>query len=261
MRFKKLKKSISTEKKLLKIKNIYYRLRIFFILILVSFCGFQLIAYIKQSDYFNVKEINISETHFLSEKYIVKLISVAPGMNIFKIDIEKISKTLVNEPSIKKIKVERRLPKTININIQERMPFAVLISTEKYLLDDDGFIVKKIDFKKDTKGYPLIKGIKKIKYNIGDRVASERFLKGLEVLKNLANSGLYDLRDIFFVDMSDMRRISIKMTNGTRLNLDANNIENEVSRLKTISKLLKKDKRRIEYVDLSFRKKVVVKLF
>ncbi|HUU50168.1 MAG TPA: FtsQ-type POTRA domain-containing protein [Nitrospinota bacterium] len=261
MKYKKSKKSSSAEKRFLKIKKIYYRLRIFCIPILIAFFVFQLITYIKQSYFFNVKEINILGTNFLSEKYIAELISVEPGMNIFKIDIEKISKVLGKEPWIKKVKIERKLPKTININIQERKPYAVLLSTEKYLLDDAGFIIKKLDFKEETERYPLIKGVKKINYNIGNRVSLERPLRGLAILKNLSNSGLYNLRDIFIVDMSDMRRVSIKMTNGTRLNLDESNIEKEVSRLKTISKLLKKDKRRIEYVDLCFRKKVVVKLF
>ena len=79
-------------------------------------------------------------------------------------------------------------------------------------------------------------------------------------MKSLKNAGLYDLKDISMIDVSEGERVFVKARDmDIRLNTD--NFKREISRLKTVSKLLKRDKRRIKYVDLSFEKKIIVKYF
>ena len=81
------------------------------------------------------------------------------------------------------------------------------------------------------------------------------------MLKGIDATDVYSSREIVSVDVSDTERIVAQIGEKTLLKVDGNHIEREMARLKTVAKLLKREKGRIEYVDLSFNKRVVVKLF
>lgn len=257
MKRAKRKKSVYPGRQLQKIKRHLKKLLILCCVILIGFIGVKATLFVKDSDYFSIKDITVSGTKVLSKEYITGLLSIEEGFNIFKVDIDNLSRILKNEPWIKKVKVERSLPGTLAIYIEERMPFAILASDETYLLDADGFVIVKPD--KGEKSYPVIKGVEKAGYRPGDRAASEKIDRGLLVLRSMRHSGLYQLSDIVAVNVSDTDKIAVKTVYQTTLNLDGNLIEREVARLKTISKILKKEKRRIKQMDLSFKKRVIVK--
>lgn len=245
-------------KKTIRFKQILKGLAVVCFFVFIIFSSFKMITYLKDSNFFRVKEINVKGTHFLLKEDITKALSVKPGMSIFEIDIDRLKERLKKEPWIREARVERRFPNTLNIDIQERVPFAVLLSKERYLLDDSGFVIKRVDDEKQAN--PLIKGAENVDIEIGNRVSKEGVRKGLEILKSLKSAGLYDLKDISMIDISKGERVSVK-TRDMDIRLNTDNFKREISRLKTVSKLLKRDKRRIAYVDLSFEKKIIVKYF
>lgn len=245
-------------KKTIRFKQILKGLAVVCFFVFIIFSSFKMVAYLKDSYFFRVKEVNVKGTHFLLKEDITKTLNVKPGMSIFEIDIDRLKERLKKEPWIREARVERRFPNTLNINIQERVPFAVLLSKDRYLLDDSGFVIKRVDGEKRVN--PLIKGAENVDVEIGSRVSKDEIHTGLEILKSLKSAGLYDLKDISMIDVSQRERASVKTQNmDIRLNTD--NFKREISRLKTVSKLLKRDKRRIAYVDLSFKKKIIVKYF
>jgi cell division septal protein FtsQ len=253
------RKRIYTERRAAKIKRGLKKLLIVCSVILFFVGIYQLMILVRDSQYFALKEIHITGNEVLSKEYLIKRLSLRTGMSIFNVDIDKLYTTLTSEPWINRAKVERKLPGMLAISIQERKAFAVLVSDgEKYLLDKDGFIIERYQGEEQ---YPLIKGLKKGGLEVGKRIDSEKLDKGLRVLKGIDDTDIYSSREIVSIDVSDTERIAARVGQKTLLKLDGNHIEREIARLKTVAKLLKKEKGRIEYVDLSFNKRVVVKLF
>ena len=253
------RKRIYTERRAAKIKKGLKKLLIVCAVILFFVAIHRLMILVRDSQYFALKEIHITGTDVLSREYITKRLSLRTGMSIFAVDIDKLYRALTGEPWIERAKVERKLPGMLAISIQERKGFAVLVSAgERYLFDKNGFVIEKYQ---GEEHYPLIKGLAKTDFEAGKRIDSEKLDKGLRVLKGIDATDVYSSREIVSVDVSDTERIVAQIGEKTLLKVDGNHIEREMARLKTVAKLLKREKGRIEYVDLSFNKRVVVKLF
>jgi cell division protein FtsQ len=66
--------------------------------------------------------------------------------NLITLPVERIENNLRQDPWIEDVKIGRRLLHTVNIEIRERQPMAVLdFDGAGFLVDDHGYVIKKID--------------------------------------------------------------------------------------------------------------------
>ena len=180
------------------------------------------------------------------------------------------------------------MPDRLKIKINEREPAVILKSNELYLIDDEGMVLAKLNGESDM-SFPVIVKPMDLEYKIGDRVTSEEVFSGINIWSRLQGVKL-NLGDSSFKDNittieplgSEKVKINLKDTN-SYIVINGEDIDKKFQHLQTVMRFLedrtnidnkeavknenstslkekkKKEVREIDYIDLSFKDKVIVK--
>lgn len=96
------------------------------------------------SPFFYIKDIEVEGNSLLSKTNVVSLSGVKRGDNLFNVKKSVVINNLMKEPYIGNVKVEKKLPKTIVINIIEKKPRAVMeVEGQRLILDSELNILEK----------------------------------------------------------------------------------------------------------------------
>lgn len=93
---------------------------------------------------FKIKTVTVEGVTRYSEDEILAAFDVADGSNLYSFDADNMEKKLVSElPYINSVIIERDLPSTVVIHVEEKDPcMYVELNEEKYLLTDDMHILE-----------------------------------------------------------------------------------------------------------------------
>jgi len=129
------------------------------ILVVACFYGiFSSYRFITHSPRFNINEINLVGHKRLSNEELSSWIGTIIGKNIFKFELDEISKRLVEHPWIQSASARRVLPQGIHVEIKERIPFAKIQMEQVYVMDNYGVLLG--SSLRGTNKLPTITGIK-----------------------------------------------------------------------------------------------------
>ena len=97
------------------------------------------------SSYFIVASIKVEGNKYFTDEEIVAMSHAKPGKNIiYNLGSSSFKKYLTENPYIAEVNVNRKLPSTIEINVQERQQvLAVTYSDEYLILDKEGILLRK----------------------------------------------------------------------------------------------------------------------
>lgn len=106
---------------------------------------------------FSVDNINISNASAKVQALIQQNIGIQKGDNIFKLSAKDMFNNVSKIAWIKSVNIQKVLPNTINIKIEERLPIAIFQNHQKFtLIDIDGNLIEDITTK--VPGVPVISG-------------------------------------------------------------------------------------------------------
>ncbi|MBC8588495.1 cell division protein FtsQ/DivIB [Paratissierella segnis] len=198
-------------KKTTRVERKKRRKRIFFNVILLILITTILITFALNSDLFNISMINIEGNNKLSKDIIENASSIIKGENIFKVNLRNGEKSIKKLSYIKDVKIERKLPKTININITEREAVVQIKNISSYLLVDiEGYV---LDFKEDKEEkLPIING-----FNINVLPSENIFeIEHGQELKDLINDekNIEIIRNFSEINLETDDNINIILNNG-----------------------------------------------
>lgn len=144
-------------KKTTRVERKNRRKRIFFNLILLILLTTILVTFSLKSDFFNIKTIKIEGNNKLSKSIIENTSGITIGENIFKVKLRNGEKDIKKLSYIKDVNIERKFPKTININITEREAVLQLKNISSFVLVDiEGYV---LDFKEEREeNLPVLNG-------------------------------------------------------------------------------------------------------
>lgn len=135
-----------------------------------------------QSEYFNSEYIVVEGAERLSEKQIRQQAGIEEKMNIFALKLNVARKKLMRNPWIQQAQVARGLPGTIHIRIVEHDPLAVVDFGDKFILNSEGLIFKKLE-SNDPENLPIIAGLSHSDLREADSLGSVWFSSVMEVLR------------------------------------------------------------------------------
>ena len=237
--------------------------------------GYRGYRYIMASPYFDISDITIDGNINFKRDDILSSADIEIGQNIFSVNIGEVYKRIKGNPWIKDVSVKKEMPDKLKIKINEREPVAVLKSNELYLIDDEGVVLAKPNGESDM-SFPVIVKPMDLKYEIGDRVNSEDVFNGIniweklkEVKLNIGESSLEDNITTIEPLGYDKAKINLRNTNsyivinGEDTNKKFQHLQVVMNLLNENTPLLKGKKTEevmeLDYIDLSFRDKVIVK--
>lgn len=89
----------------------------------------------------NIRKVNITGNKFLSAEYLRQLSGVDSHKNLVTLPVGRIARNLESNPWVRRVRVRRRLLNTVDIEVTERVPVAVLdYSGTGFLVDSNGFV-------------------------------------------------------------------------------------------------------------------------
>lgn len=155
---------------------------------------------------FTIKDIEISGNAAVSDDLIKTIAGLGGPQNIFAFSVSKAEASLLDNPYIKTVKIEKRYPDKINIEIFERKPRAYVEfkSVASYLLiDETGTVLDSASYAKEE--LPVVVGLKLTDMVIGQPLAAEdtKAFENVVLLSNLFDK--YELTGRLRVELSDKK--------------------------------------------------------
>ena len=215
-----------------------------------------------QMDNFKAENIEITGNEILSPDNIKELCDYDFKNSKTKdINIEEIAESLMKSDFIKGVSVTKRLPRTLNITVDERNPIAFIYGRGLNLIDDQGFLMPVPKIKKSW-DLPFISGISESLGKLGEKTTSSQALRAETLVSHLQNNDNLTLGLISEINMKSSRFFELIMIKGgAKIRINKNEYEKELYVLQTYIKnyLDWADLTQIEYIDLRFKDQLVVK--
>lgn len=195
----KISKKEATRRKLLKIIGIIILL-IFLIILLCS------------SRLFNIKSIEVSGNTKLSDEKIISLSSLELYTNIFNFKRGNIVKNIKENAYIEDVKVSRKYPSTVNIEVEEREARYMLQFADSYVyINNQGYM---LEISNEKLELPILVGFTTDLSNIkaGNRINVDDLKKLNTVIKIYDSAKLNDMNELITkIDISNSKNYSIEM--------------------------------------------------
>lgn len=163
-----------------------------------------------KAPYFNVTNIEVVNNKIMSKEEIIKNSGIELGKNIFHINKKIYINSIKTNPYALNVEIKRKLPSTLLIKIQERVPkYYIQVGDSFYILDNES---KLLEVNKELANNELIKleGLDLPSTNLGDSLLpnDDRRLQWLEEYAKLIK---YNTSDIEFtsIDLNDTLNVKL----------------------------------------------------
>lgn len=208
-----------------------------FFLLFILFAGMTIgLAYLflyslAQLDFVSIEKIDIRGTVFIDEGDIYKYIEEFLGKNIFTVPDSKIEPIFPMFPRIKRARIERRLPNTLVISIDERLPVAVVptYDGQSLYIDREGVVI-------DTESpspihLPIFRLPNDIAYSVGDKIQSEALMLFFTVYDEIKSQKPEFLNKIYEFSIRDGEIVLTDNDYGTQLIVGSDDFKKSVNKL------------------------------
>ena len=226
-----------------------------FVLALVGFFGW-VYHFIFRSDYFKIDSVEISGTQsFVSQTDLQEVVrNKVEGEAIFKINNRDLKRTLKDIfQGAKNIKVKKKYPSTISIEVFERVPLALVYndpSGDLYMVDDEGYVLGIVEEGKTN--------LSRIRYE-GD-IGVGLFVDKQMVPVYLELIGALNEEKVYASSMSfSQNYVIIYLPEGVELLIG--NEKDKLTSVKTATTLLKQlqlEGKKVKKIDLRYDKVIVL---
>ena len=228
--------------------------RAFLILVLageVVYLGFRGFQIASNSHLFFLNQIEITGTKKTNPEEIKKKI-LATHRNALLADLTQIKLQLESEPWIQSAVIWRKLPNTIRIHITERVPAALVLSGNLFLVDNDGKVIGAYDQAPEHADLPVLTGIT-------DPGNETRVRAGLEFVRALSADPevLSSVSKIHLVSDSETTIYLRGMSFGLLVSKDG--ILPMIKKFLAYSELVKKNFNGLKVIDLRYKDQIILK--
>ena len=126
---------------------------------------------------FNVISVTAEDGKYISSGEILDMANIKLGENIFRINDNKIKKSIEKIPYVKKAKIFRALPNRIILKVEEREPYAIVKYLESFAVTDKYGYVLEINDENLNQDLPIIYGINPEECESGEKLTGTSMLK------------------------------------------------------------------------------------
>lgn len=164
--------------------------------------------------YFNLQQVEVTGNVRLSRAEVVEASEAVAGINLLTVDLAAIAERLQRHPWIRTASVYRRFPGSLIIEIEERIPRAILAADKLYYVDEQGELFTRL-LPGDSVHYPLFTGLKASDLKTRSAEIQEMMRLGLNVLDFVERSGQG-------IDPSSVAEIRLDLDDGLSLQTSDN---------------------------------------
>lgn len=115
--------------------------------------------YLMTSPRFSLEQVVMTGQKTRTKDALLERAHVAMGQNVFSIDLDAAQNRMLGDPYVKSATLARRLPDTILVDIEERVPAAIVaVGNDALLVTREGEAFKKVEIG-DPSDLPVITGL------------------------------------------------------------------------------------------------------
>jgi len=212
--------------------------------------------FVLESRYFSVREIQVRGSEKVSGSEIVAIAGLHRGMSIWKVDLPAIEKNVARHPWVRRALVRREFPHRIIIDVEERVPRAIVALRKLYYVDADGVLFKEVGANENVQ-YPLLTGLRAEELTAPNPAVRRRIQDAIR-LGDLMARRSHLLSEIHF-DAPD--RLVVYTTDfPVPLRMGWGKWEDKLQRMERLMSLWKGNEQRLGSLDMSFNDQVVARL-
>lgn len=191
----------------------------------------------------------VGNRHF-SDNELKSLAGLKEGQDLLTLSSRKIYDKLMRSVWIRSVMVRKELPHRILIVVTESEPFALLdMKGHIFIVDDRGELLERLK----SNPIPFLPVI------AGDPFGKkEAFLDAISLAKAIRKTGLLQEEDHVEITASKAEDLSVDL-DGTLVKVGEGNYERKLRRLMDVQGAIRKRGIPVDYIDLRFGDKVVVK--
>lgn len=197
-------------KKRKKIRKIKMRVSSILFALVFIFWG---VYYLLQSDLMNLKEVVVEGNEQVEEEEIVNISNLVTNRNIFKYNLKEIEKDIESHAYIKDANVQRKFPRTIIIDVKERLEYAIIPYMGSYIYIDEENVVLRASDSYIANNHILITGVEFKNFKVGEKIeaANSKDLKiVMDLLKAAKITSIFDMiSEINISEESNIRLITL----------------------------------------------------
>lgn len=206
--------------------------------------------------YFSVREIQVRGGERVSGNEIVTMAGLRHGMNLWKIEPTEIEKKVARHPWVRRVLVRREFPRRVIIDVEERIPKAVVALGKLYYVDSDGVVFKEVGAG-DYVQFPLLTGLRAEDLTKPDRSLRARIQEAIRFGELMAKDS-HILSEIHFA--APDRLVLYTTEFPVALHMGWGDWDDKVKRLDRLLALWKGNEERLVSLDMSYRDQVVARL-
>lgn len=223
------------------------------VLLFSVFAGLKYAAslFFSRNPKFELKIINVTSDGRLTPEFFCERAGLQTGTNLFSVDFDKLRKKLEEVPLVESVKIERKLPDTLNISVIERVALAQIRWNPRalpFLIDRHGVV---IPMTRSGQSLPLVEGLRLEKIKPGDRIDSPGIRQCLELIAaadqlSLGSQVVFSGFDIRYPDF-----VTAVVNGDTTVRFPQHSAREKLVRLVSVMQLSNEQGRRVKTVDLT----------
>ncbi|MGA0332721.1 MAG: cell division protein FtsQ/DivIB [Kiritimatiellia bacterium] len=171
-----------------------------------------------RNDRFILHQVEARSDGLLPETILQGWTGVRPGENLYEVDLDNVRKRLEKQAIVRRAVVQRKLPDTLSVAVNERVPLARMGQVEgrmNWLVDEEGIVIKK-SF--ESKHLPFLLGVDQ-NVNQGDDIsggAGGPVLPYLQALREMPGK-IRDLLPVHVVNVGHPDYLDFRLKDGFQI--------------------------------------------
>ena len=234
--------------------------RVLMVLFCVAFAGFVLLRggqwltnrLMYENAAFTVRKVDVTTDGVMTHAEIRRFVILRPNQNLYALDLAAVKRDLEMLPWIRHAFVERVLPETLRIQVEEREPVAEIrrpvttprgeLVTQRLLVDDSGFVMPALDGwikHVNTSGNVDQIAFPQMMMNLTDVVEGRRLevvgvTSAIELLRRFELSSMAGIVEILSIDITQADELILTTVQGTKVTFAIQGIDRQLLRWREI---------------------------
>ena len=214
-----------------------------------------------------LNQIEVENKGTLPREQIISVARLVRGVNIFSISLPETRRALLEIPQVEDVQIQRTLPDTLKISIQERHPIAWLAEnrsvaesldhTQSLMIDATGVILKSRTILPEYLRLPIISGINTDTLRVGKKLVSPDITASLSLIQKTSEQ-LAGRFDIASIDLGNGYSMDIRGRDYTTARFALDDVDGQLRRLRMLLDYCDAHEKKMETVNLLLQKNVPV---
>ena len=210
--------------------------------------------------YFLISDLIVEGNQRVSTAAIIDSVALPAHSSILQVDLKEVAAAILRNPWIKTARVSRRLPATLLVYVSERAPRAVVAVDRSYLVSEDGLILQEAS-PSEMSDLPLLKLYADHPLETGERIDPARVEQGAYLWQRFHQGTLGPDVQVREIQMEGDGSYTVLLDHGLpylRFG-EKDSLQRQLDRLARAIEMRGTTLRELEYADLRFADKVIVK--